>query len=80
MTDSEAVEAKPALAPAAKVPDVAEEDMPSPVKLDGPPVRRRLYIRKEVEFVRYGYTEGCPGCLKAASKRSLCAATLTNIS
>ena len=42
-------------------PVVAEGDLPA-----GPgvhvPEERQLYIRKNVELVRHGYTEGCQGC------------------
>jgi len=28
--------------------------------------KRQLYIRKVVELARYGYTDGCPGCVAVA--------------
>jgi hypothetical protein len=44
---------------------VPEADLPPPVrKPEGVP--RRLYIRREVELRRYGYTDGCEGCIAAA--------------
>jgi len=49
---------------------VAEADLPPPAASEAaPPERRRVYIRKEVELKRYGYTDHCPGCLGAAANQ-----------
>ena len=59
-------------APAAAIKIVADAvvpdaGLPPPVRVVGdPPAPKRVYIRKEVELQRYGYTENCQGCLNAA--------------
>ena len=49
------------LLPTAPVP--AADDAPPPAsKAPAVPVPRQLYIRKDVELAKYGYTEGCLKC------------------
>ena len=45
------------------VPDVVP-------RVSGDLVPRRVYIRKEVELTRFGYTEGCPGCVAVATNEA----------
>ena len=45
------------------VPVVPEEEAPERVQPRREEVApRQYYIRRKVELVLYGYTEGCPGC------------------
>jgi len=48
-------------------PIVGPADLPAPVG-DGQGQPRRLYIRREVELARYGFTDGCAGCVAAAAQ------------
>ncbi|CAK0820942.1 unnamed protein product [Prorocentrum cordatum] len=46
-------------------PVVPDRDLPPPPRAGGDPLPRRVYIRKEIELKRYGFTEGCLGCQAA---------------
>ena len=53
-------------AKAAVVQSSVKEDSLPPQVHAAPSQPRRVYIRKEVELARYGYTDDCPGCMAAA--------------
>jgi hypothetical protein len=66
--DPESSEAPPAnvkVVADAVVPDVQLPPVIGP-RNNAPQQARRVYIRREVELVRYGYTPGCSGCMAAA--------------
>ena len=46
---------------------VEEDSLPPPIH-PVPSQPRRVYIRKDIELARYGYTDDCPGCMAAALK------------
>ena len=47
-------------------PEVEEEELPKVVKPIVPDVTaRQVYIRRDKELAKYGYTENCPGCTAA---------------
>ena len=57
----------------ATAPIVPEDELPPRVEAQGreqETVPRRLYIRRGVELVNCGYTDGCPGCERARAKGS----------
>ena len=48
-------------------PIVAESELPPRQALPREVEFHRLHIRREVELVQHGYTDGCPGCDAAES-------------
>ena len=49
--------------------EATDAQLPKVVEF-GPTEPRSVYIRKNVELARYGYTEGCPGCAAARDGRT----------
>jgi len=45
---------------------VPESELPRTRSAPPPGLVRRVSFRKDVELARYGFTDGCPGCLSAA--------------
>ena len=45
---------------------VPRQDLPDAPRLRAPEIEsRRVYIRRDTELKKYGYTDGCPGCIAA---------------
>ncbi|CAK0865658.1 unnamed protein product, partial [Prorocentrum cordatum] len=53
---------EPPVDPAAQQPRVVPEQVPAEP--------RSVYIRRNVELAKYGFTDGCPGCLAARANAS----------
>ncbi|CAK0838302.1 unnamed protein product [Prorocentrum cordatum] len=53
---------EPPVDPAAQQPRVVPEQVPAEP--------RNVYIRRNVELAKYGFTDGCPGCLAARTNAS----------
>ena len=51
-------------------PSIAPEiNLPRPLEPPPDPKARRVYIRKNIELLKYGYTANCPGCNAARANR-----------